>query len=91
MTDLYTLSPSQIIMYGTSWCGDCRRSRQVLTEKKVTYLDIDIDQDAQSAEFIQKLNNGNRSVPTIIFPDGTIMIEPDRATLAAKLDASKTA
>jgi mycoredoxin len=91
MTDLYTLSPSQIILYGTSWCGDCRRSRHVLAEKNVIYLDIDIDQDKQSAEFIQKLNNGNRSVPTIIFPDGTILIEPDRATLSAKLDASTTA
>lgn len=41
MSDLYTLSPSQIVLYGVSWCGDCRRSRRLLTQEQIPYTDID--------------------------------------------------
>jgi mycoredoxin len=85
MSDLYNLSPEQIVLYGTAWCGDCRRARKIFTEKTVSYLDIDIEKDLQAAEFVRSQNRGLQSVPTIIFPDGTILIEPDRPTLNEKL------
>ncbi len=84
--DLYTISPSQIVLYGVSWCGDCRRARQIFTEKQINYLDIDIEQDEQAAEFVRQQNRGFQSVPTIIFPDGSILTEPDRLTLIHKLN-----
>jgi mycoredoxin len=90
MSDLYTPSPSQIVLYGVAWCGDCRRARQVFAEKGTAYLDIDIDQDDKAAEFVKLQNRGFRSVPTIIFPDGTILIEPDRITLMKQLEISPT-
>ncbi|HEY3311861.1 MAG TPA: glutaredoxin domain-containing protein [Anaerolineales bacterium] len=86
MTDLYNRAPTQIVLYGTSWCGDCRRSRAVFAEKGAKYLEIDIDRDPLAARFVREMNNGSQSVPTIIFPDGTILIEPDRATLSKKLE-----
>jgi mycoredoxin len=85
MSDLYNLKPSQIVLYGVSWCGDCHRARKVLAEKQTLYLDIDIDADAKAAEFVVKNAKGFRSVPTIVFPDGTVMIEPSTDELAAKL------
>jgi mycoredoxin len=85
MNDLYQLKPSTIMLYGTSWCGDCRRSRRVFSEMKVAYTDIDIDQDEKAAEFVKQVNRGSRAVPTIIFPDGSSLTEPDDATLSAKL------
>jgi mycoredoxin len=87
MSDLYNFSPEQIVLYGTSWCGDCRRARRIFSDKTVEYLDIDIDQDQQADEFVRKQNQGFRSVPTIIFPDGSILIEPDQSTLSQKLQA----
>ena len=85
MTDLYTKTPSQIIMYGTSWCPDCHRAHSVFSNMNVEYLDIDIEKDEKAAQFVRQLNNGNQVVPTIIFPDGIKMTEPDRQTLSSKL------
>jgi mycoredoxin len=87
MPDLYDLSPKQIILYGVSWCGDCRRARRIFAEKSIQYVDIDIEQDASAAEFVKKMNRGNQSVPTIIFPDGTHLTEPDSLTLSQKLES----
>jgi len=86
MTDLYTLSPQEIIFYGVIWCGDCRRARQVFAEKNINFVDVDIDQDTKATEFVKQLNHGYRSVPTIVFPDGSHLTEPDTLTLARKLD-----
>lgn len=85
MSDLYNQQPSQIILYGTSWCGDCRRARRIFAQLQVAYLDVDIDNDPQAEAFVKQLNRGNRSVPTIVFPDGTLMTEPDNARLSQKL------
>ena len=86
MPDLYSLSPGKIMLYGVSWCGDCRRARQIFAEKEINYVDIDIEQDEKAAEFIRQQNQGFQSVPTIIFPDGTTLTEPDRPTLTQKLE-----
>ncbi|NCP87948.1 MAG: NrdH-redoxin [Anaerolineae bacterium CG_4_9_14_3_um_filter_57_17] len=87
MSDLYTRAPSGIVLYGTSWCGDCRRARRILGEMNAAYQDIDIEADPQAARFVEELNHGSRSVPTIIFPDGAILIEPDNDSLRQKLSA----
>ncbi len=85
MINLYTLQPTQIVLYGTSWCSDCRRARSVLDENRIAYLDIDIEADENAMTFVQELNHGDRSVPTIIFPDGTMLVEPGRGELLEKL------
>lgn len=74
-----------IKFYGTSWCGDCRRAKAVFAELQVSYMWIDIDQNPQAAVFVQQVNRGLRRVPTIIFPDGSILVEPDNESLRAKL------
>jgi mycoredoxin len=86
MSDLYTFQPAKIVFYGTSWCGDCRRARQILTQTKVEFLEVDIDADKQAEAFVKQLNRGNRSVPTIVFPDGSTLTEPDSARLSNKLN-----
>lgn len=85
MSDLYTLHPSQIMMYSTPWCGDCRRARRVFADAQVSYQEVHIDEDPQAVAFVQLINRGNRSVPTIVFPDGSTMTEPSNAALAEKL------
>ena len=74
-----------IKFYGTIWCGDCRRAKAVFAELQVSYMWIDIDQNPQAAVFVQQVNRGLRRVPTIIFPDGSILVEPDSERLRAKL------
>ncbi len=74
-----------ITLYGTPWCGDCKRSRRLMDDRKVAYQYIDIEKDEAAAAEVVRLNNGNQSVPTIVFPDGAVLVEPSNATLTAKL------
>lgn len=78
-------SEKPLIVYGTPWCPDCRRSKQFLGEHRIAYDYIDIDQDPAAQAEVERLNRGNRSVPTIVFPDGSILVEPSNEALALKL------
>ena len=80
-----TSESNQIILYGTTWCGDCKRAKQFFGEHRIPFENIDIAQDAAAMELVEKLNGGLRSVPTILFPDGSVMVEPSNADLAHKL------
>jgi glutaredoxin-like protein len=80
---------SEIKIYGTRWCGDCRRALRILNEYKINYLWIDIDKDPQGENFVKSANKGYRSVPTILFPDGSMLVEPSNIVLKEKLDQHK--
>ncbi|EFO79788.1 glutaredoxin-like protein [Oscillochloris trichoides DG-6] len=74
-----------IMFYGTRWCSDCRRAQRLLDEHGHTYTYINIESDPDAAAYVMQVNGGNRSVPTIVFPDGSILVEPSNAQLQAKL------
>lgn len=76
-----------IIVYGTRWCGDTRRAKKVFENMDIEYEWIDIDKDKDAEIFVKETNNGFRSVPTILFPDGSILVEPKNADLEDKLKA----
>ena len=80
------VSQLEIVVYGTGWCGDCYRVRHFLKKHAVCYQWINIDNDREAEKIVLKINNGLRSVPTIVFNDGTILVEPSNATLAEKLN-----
>jgi mycoredoxin len=80
-----TEQKSKIVVYGTQWCGDTLRARRILDTNHIEYEWIDIDKDPESAALVQKINNGYRSVPTIIFPDGSSLTEPASDILLKKL------
>ena len=85
MTDLYTLTPSRIVMYVTEYCADCMRVKQFFEVNSIPYIQVGLEGDEEAIEFVMQVNNGYRSVPTIIFPDGTILVEPNREELKSKL------
>ena len=80
-------NPSQIIFYGTNWCGQCFGSRKVLQQKGVDFIEIDIDENPDAAEKVLEINGGFRSVPTILFPDGSYLVEPSTSQLQSKLES----
>ena len=86
--DLYSLKPSQIVMYAVEWCPDCRRAKFFFKRKKIEVLEVDVNSDKNAEEFVKGLNNGNRSVPTIILPDGSMMVEPSTEELESKFSQS---
>jgi len=75
-----------IKVYGATWCPDCRRAKQFFDEHNVQYEWIDITDNEEAIATVEELNEGNRSIPTILFPDGGILVEPSNAELAAKTD-----
>lgn len=74
-----------IKMYGTPWCGDCFRARRYFDSHDVAYEYIDIVTDRDAARVVEEVNGGNRSVPTILFPDGSVLVEPSIAQLEEQL------
>lgn len=74
-----------ITVYGAHWCPDCRRSKQFLGEHQIPYRWVDIEQDKEGEAYVLARNAGKRIIPTIEFPDGSILVEPSNAALAAKL------
>ncbi len=75
------MAESQLVVYGTAFCGDSRRARRFLDEHHVPYRWIDIDGDREAEALVRKLNRGNRTVPTLVFPDGSVLVEPSNAQL----------
>ncbi len=78
---------SPIMLYITSWCPDCRRARAFFDRRQIAYVSVDIEKDPDGMALVKKLNRGMRSVPTIVFPDGSVLVEPSEAQLVEKLGA----
>jgi mycoredoxin len=76
-----------LTMYSTTWCGYCMRLKRMLDREGIAYDEVNIEQDESAADFVMKVNGGNRTVPTVLFPDGTALTNPSidqvKATLAA--------
>ncbi|MDA0988159.1 MAG: glutaredoxin domain-containing protein [Chloroflexi bacterium] len=79
------MTNSEIKIYGADWCGDCRRAKRFMDEHDVPYQWIDVQEDAEARELVQRLNNGKRIIPTIVFEDDSILVEPSNSELARKL------
>ncbi len=62
---------AQLTVYGTAWCSDCKRTKQFLGEQRVSYSWIDVDHDPDGLAFIEKIQRGGHSVPTLSFADGS--------------------
>ena len=76
-------------MYGAEWCGDCRRSKRFLDANNVSYNYIDVEADASASDKVIEINGGMRSIPVIVFPDGSHLTEPSDNDLKSKLESLK--
>lgn len=76
---------ANITLYGAVWCPDCKRSKKFLNEQRIPYNYVDIEQNPEAQKIVQDYNDGKQIIPTIVFPDGSILVEPSNAELAKKL------
>ena len=74
-----------LTVYSTAYCGDCYRVKTFLDRHAVSHRWVDIDETPGAQELVLSINRGYRSVPTLVFPDGTTMTEPSTRELAEKL------
>ncbi|MGL4172657.1 MAG: mycoredoxin [Actinomycetota bacterium] len=75
----------QVVMYSTTWCGYCRRLKILLDGAGVTYTEVNIEEDPAAATFVENANGGNQTVPTVLFPDGSVATNPSFAEVQKKL------
>lgn len=72
-------------MYSTQWCGYCQRLKAQLAREGIAMTEIDIEADPEAATFVESVNGGNQTVPTVVFDDGTAMTNPSIGQVKAHL------
>jgi mycoredoxin len=81
------MAPDKLTMYTTSWCGFCVRLKSQLEREGIAYAEVNIERDETAAEFVMTVNNGNQTVPTLVFADGTALTNPSISQVKAQLAA----
>ena len=84
MDNHHNLHPTKIIMYSTQYCPDCMRAKAFFEANNIPYDRVLLEGNEEATEFVIKMNNGFRSVPTILFPDGSVLVEPTWQELKEK-------
>ena len=84
-----TTTPAEgtITMYSTTWCGYCRRLKTQLDSAGIGYTEVNIEEDPRAAAFVEQVNGGNQTVPTVLFPDGSAATNPSLAEVSKRLAA----
>jgi thioredoxin reductase (NADPH) len=77
--------PHHITVMGSTWCSDCKRAKRFLGDQQVEYKWVDVEQDEAARKFVEDHNDGKTIIPTIVFDDGTVLVEPSNAQIAQKL------
>lgn len=79
------MSDARFVLYSTGWCGYCFRLKSQLNREQIPFDEVDIEQQPEAAELVASLNGGNRTVPTLVFSDGSAMTNPSLREVTAKL------
>ncbi|HEY1622787.1 MAG TPA: mycoredoxin [Streptosporangiaceae bacterium] len=79
--------PAQLTMYTTTWCGFCRNLKNQLAREGIEVQEVDIERDPEAAEYVMSVNGGNQTVPTLLFPDGSAMVNPSAVQVRERLAA----
>lgn len=72
-------------MYSTTWCGYCHRLKRQLRHEGITFDEVDIETDLGAAQLVERANGGNKTVPTLVFADGSALTNPSIAQVKAQL------
>lgn len=80
------MSKEHLTMYTTQWCGYCQRLKKQLASLAVEFVEVNIEEHPEAAQIVEKVNEGNQTVPTLIFSDGTAMTNPSAQSVISKLD-----
>ncbi|MEU4362449.1 mycoredoxin [Promicromonospora sp. NPDC023987] len=87
MSETTALIPENgtVLMFSTTWCGYCRRLRTQLDSEGIGYTVVDIEQDPEAAAYVEQVNGGNQTVPTVVYPDGSAATNPSLAAVKLAL------
>ena len=74
-----------LTIYTTTWCGFCKNLKRQLAKAGVEITEVDIERDPEAAKFVECANGGNQTVPTLLFADGSTMVNPSAKEVQARL------
>ena len=74
-----------ITMFSTTWCGYCTRLKGQLEKEGIAIREVNIEEVEGTAELVAELNNGNQTVPTVLFSDGSAATNPSLAEVKSRL------
>ena len=74
-----------VTMFTTQWCGYCVRLKKLMQREGIEFAEVDIENDAAAAELVMQANGGNRTVPTLLFANGTALTNPSIDQVMAQL------
>ena len=77
-----------VTMYSTPWCGYCQRLKAQMTREGIEYVEVDIESDPEAAAYVESVNGGNQTVPTLLFPDGSAATNPSLDQVKERLEAA---
>ena len=77
--------PGTITMFSTTWCGYCARLKSQLDREGIGYTEVNIEKVPEAADYVMQVNNGNQTVPTVVFPDGSAATNPSLAEVKQRL------
>ena len=77
-----------VTMYSTPWCGYCQRLKAQMTREGSEFTEVDIEQDPEAAAFVESVNGGNQTVPTLVFADGSAATNPSLKQVQEKVSAT---
>lgn len=76
-----------VTMYTTSWCGYCVRLKKMMQSEGIEFAEVNIETDERAADLVMAANGGNRTVPTLVFADGSALTNPGIDQVKAQLAA----
>ena len=76
-----------VTMYSTPWCGYCHRLKGQMEREGISYEVVDIEEHPEAAAFVESVNNGNQTVPTLVYSDGSAQTNPSMIQVKEKLAA----
>jgi len=79
------VAETDVTIYTTTWCGYCKRLKRMMQDDGINFVEVDIETTPGTAEIVEKVNNGNQTVPTLVFVDGSAMTNPSLARVKEKL------
>lgn len=84
-TSSFVPEAGSITMFSTTWCGYCTRLKGQLKREGIPVNEINIEEVEGTTDLVASLNNGNQTVPTVLFPDGSAATNPSVSEVKKRL------
>ena len=85
------LTNDRLVVFGATWCPDCRRAKQFLNDHRIAFEWVDLEEYPDRVAEVESRNGGKRIIPTIVFPDGSFVAEPSNDELAVRIGLGRSA